>query len=51
MKKVILIPSYEPDDKLIKLVDELKQNKLDIVVVNDGSNSSYDLIFNKIKNF
>ena len=49
MKKVILIPSYEPDDKLIKLVDELKQNKLDIVVVNDGSNSSYDLIFNKIK--
>lgn len=49
MKRLILIPSYEPDDKLIKLVDELKQNKLDIIVVNDGSSKEYDSIFNKIK--
>lgn len=49
MTKVILIPSYEPDDKLIKLVDELKKNKLNVVVVNDGSSKEYDSIFNKIK--
>ncbi len=49
MNKVILIPSYEPDDKLIKLVDELKKNKLNIVVVNDGSKKEYNSIFNKIK--
>lgn len=49
MKRVILIPSYEPDDKLIKLVNELKENKLDIVVVNDGSGKEYDSIFDRIK--
>ena len=49
MTKVILIPSYEPDDKLIKLVDELKKNKLNVVVVNDGSSKEFDPIFNKIK--
>ena len=49
MTKVILIPSYEPDDKLIKLVDELKKNKLNVVVVNDGSSKEFDSIFNKIK--
>lgn len=48
MKKVILIPSYEPDDKLIKLIDELKKNKLDVIVVNDGSGKEYDSIFNSI---
>ena len=49
MTKIILIPSYEPDDKLIKLVDELKKNKLNVVVVNDGSSKEFDPIFNKIK--
>ena len=49
MTKVILIPSYEPDNKLIKLINELKKNKLNVVVVNDGSSKEYDSIFNKIK--
>ena len=48
MKKVILIPSYEPDDKLIKLVNNLKKEKLDIVVVNDGSGKEYDNLFKEI---
>lgn len=48
MKKIILIPSYEPDEKLIDLVNELNKNKLEIVVVNDGSNENYNEIFNKI---
>lgn len=50
MKEVILIPSYEPDDKLIKLINSIDKNRFDIIVVNDGSNISFDEIFNKIKN-
>lgn len=49
MKKVVLIPSYEPNNNLIKLVDELKKEKVDIIVVNDGSNVKYDNIFKKIE--
>lgn len=48
MRKIILIPSYEPDNKLIELVNNLKKEKLDIVVVNDGSGKEYDAIFKKI---
>ena len=50
MYRIALIPSYEPDDKLIKLVGELIDNKFIVIVVNDGSNKTYDNIFNKIKN-
>ena len=28
MKKIALIPSYEPNEKLIKIIDELNQNGL-----------------------
>lgn len=46
---VILIPSYEPDELLIKVVRELLDNRFPILVVNDGSNDSYEPIFDKIK--
>ncbi len=39
MKKIVLIPVYEPDDKLINLVDKIDGNNYDIVVVDDGSNN------------
>ena len=48
MTKVALIPAYEPDNKLVKLVKELKNNKYKIVVVNDGSGKEYDKVFNHI---
>ena len=52
MKYIALIPSYEPDDKLIKVVKELHEsNKFEIILVNDGSNSSYDDIFNKCRDY
>lgn len=47
MRKVVVIPSYEPTNKLIDIVSELSKNKLDIIIVNDGSNKKYDCIFNK----
>ena len=51
MRKVPMeIPSYGPDERLIKLCDDLKNNNLtDIVIVNDGSNEKYNYIFEKIE--
>lgn len=37
-KIVVIIPAYNPDDRLLSLVDELLQNNfMQIVIVNDGS--------------
>ena len=49
MKYIALIPAYEPDEKLITLIDKLK-DKMDIVLVNDGSNKTYNQVFNQVKN-
>jgi glycosyltransferase involved in cell wall biosynthesis len=46
MKVVPIIPALNPDEKLIKLVKELKKEYKDIIVVNDGSES--DDIFKKL---
>ena len=45
---VILIPSYEPDQKLIDVVRELKEQEFPVLVVNDGSNISFDPIFESV---
>ena len=38
----IVIPAYEPDERLIKLLEELKTNKLQpVIVVDDGSGEKY----------
>lgn len=37
MKVVPIIPALNPDNKLIKLVEELKEKYHDIIIVNDGS--------------
>lgn len=50
MENIILIPAYNPDDKLIKLIENLIDLKFKIVVVNDGSEKIYDYIFSFIKN-
>ena len=37
----VIIPAYEPDDKLIKLLDELRAEGVEpVIVVNDGSDES-----------
>ena len=46
MKIVPIIPALNPDKKLIKLVNELKENYKDIIIVNDGSEN--DDIFKEI---
>lgn len=47
---VILIPSLNPDDALLQLVQSLReQNMNSIVIINDGSNASCLEIFNKLE--
>ena len=35
-KLIILIPSYEPDENLTKLIENLNKNKITSIVVDDG---------------
>jgi putative flippase GtrA len=44
---VILIPAYEPDRRMLRLIDEIRLARpgYTIVVVNDGSGPEYDPIF------
>ncbi|HNX16325.1 MAG TPA: glycosyltransferase family 2 protein [Bacilli bacterium] len=46
---IVLIPSYEPDQEIINLVKELKNIGYPTIVVNDGSNNSFDSIFEFLK--
>lgn len=46
--RIALIPSYEPDGALLKVVNELLSNSFTVVVVNDGSEDSYDEIFSQL---
>ena len=48
MENVILIPAYNPDDKLIRVIDELIFFNIPIVVVNDGSDKNFNYIFETI---
>ena len=45
---VVVIPAYNPDYHLIDVINNLKDLKYKIVVVNDGSNKDCNKIFNKI---
>ncbi len=47
----VLIPAFEPDERLIRLVTELKsKSDYNIVIVNDGSDETFDYIFETVKN-
>ena len=47
--KVALIPSLEPDENLIEIVNKLLKSDYEVVVVDDGSGSDYKKIFDKCK--
>ena len=48
MKKLAIIPAYEPDKKLIELVKELNDNNYNVVVINDGSGKKYKKIYDSL---
>ncbi len=43
--RIVLIPVYEPDEKLIRLLEQLSETDCQILIVNDGSGSGYEPIF------
>lgn len=48
---IVIIPAYEPNEKLLLLIDEIQQNSnYDILLVNDGSAESVHYIFNQAVN-
>ena len=47
MNNLIIIPSLNPDNKLVNIVKELKENKINnIIVIDDGSSKKE--IFDKL---
>ena len=46
---IVLIPSYEPDEKLIRLLEAIVETGggIDVLLVNDGSGGEYDAIFDR----
>lgn len=56
MTDVVLIPAYEPDERLIEIVKKIRNynfnnEKLEMVVVDDGSGEKYNKIFSSISKF
>jgi glycosyltransferase involved in cell wall biosynthesis len=50
MNTAILIPAYEPDERLIRLVRELSKMEFPLIlVVNDGSSANCDKIFSAVE--
>lgn len=51
MNKIAIIPAYEPDEKMLPLLKELKENNYEIIVIDDGSGPSYKKIFAEAKQY
>ena len=47
LKYIAVIPAYEPDENLPRIVNELKENNFIVIVVNDGSDINYDKYYNE----
>ena len=46
---VVLIPAYEPEEILLNLTKSLRGKGFSVLVVNDGSSTEYDELFEKVK--
>ena len=45
MAKIVLLPAYEPEPGMLDLIDELKGQGLEIIVVDDGSSAACRSLF------
>lgn len=50
-KTIMLIPAYEPDEKLVDLVKTTSNKEFMTIVVNDGSGPAYDEIFKEVSRY
>ena len=44
-KRIAVIPAYEPDRRMIDLVNEAWENGFQILIVDDGSGPEYSELF------
>ena len=51
MRKIALIPSYEPDEKLLELLTVISNKDIDVIIVDDGSGEKYKKIFEESKEY
>ncbi len=51
MQDVILIPAYKPDKAMLTLVEELSESGFRILIVDDGSGSGFEPLFDLAKPF
>lgn len=49
MNCVVVIPSYEPDERILEIAETLVESGRNVVVVNDGSGWKYRDIFSTLK--
>jgi glycosyltransferase involved in cell wall biosynthesis len=49
IKKLALIPAYMPTQAMLPMLDELKENGFESIVVNDGSGNVFDDYFDKAR--
>ena len=48
----IVIPAYQPDKQLIKLIEKIhEKNDFHILVIDDGSSSKFQNIFDKAEQY
>lgn len=51
MKKIVLIPAYQPSEELLKILQELQDLEFTLIVVNDGSGAGYDSVFEQASEY
>lgn len=48
MKTTVIIPAYEPDEKMRTLVAQLKEKDFNILIIDDGSGDSFQPLFENL---
>ncbi len=45
MKHIALIPAYQPDKELIKIISDLTEQNFIVITIDDGSGQAYEILF------
>jgi len=46
---IVLIPAYKPDERMVELVRELREKRLDLLLVDDGGQEAYAHLFEQCR--
>ena len=49
MEDIVVVPAYQPNDALIRLLEELRSKDFKVIVVDDVSGENYKSIFDKAR--